>query len=340
MIAAHEEGGATMSSISRRYLLGAGLAGSLPPVLLPNFGQAQPTSAWPTRPIRLIVPYAAGGPSDIIARALQAPLQNLLGQSVVVENRAGGGAIIGTEAAARADDGHTFLVADSPHTIIPAVQPRVPYDPANDFRAVTLLGAVTMILMVNPGLQSQTLTEFLAAARARPESATFGSSGVGSLTHLLPEWLAQLSAARFTIVPYRGSGPALLDVVAGQINAIFSSTLAANSQLREGQVRALAVAAAQRLPTLPQVPTFREAGIDMVSGNWWGVLAPRGMPDAVVARLDAAIGQALSDQQIQERFTTLGIEPQPRGPQAFAELLTREFANWDRVARDAGVRAQ
>lgn len=329
-----------MPRIRRRSFLGTGLAAASSSILLASRAQSQPAAAWPNRPIRLFVPYAAGGPSDIIARALQAPLQNLLGQGVVVDNRPGGGAIIGTEAAARADDGHTFLVADSPHTIIPAVQSRVPYDPANDFRPVTLLGAVTMILMVNPGIPSRTLGELLAAARARPDSVTFGSSGVGSLTHLLPEWLAQLSGARFTIVPYRGSGPALLDVVAGQINGIFSSTLAANSQLREGQVRALAVAAGARLPTLPDVPTFREAGIDLVSGNWWGVLAPRSTPEATVARLDAAIAQALADPQMQERFGALGIEARPRGPQAFGDLLTTEFANWARVARDAGVRAQ
>jgi tripartite-type tricarboxylate transporter receptor subunit TctC len=199
----------------------------------------QAQSVWPVRPVRLVVPYAAGGPSDIIARALQPPLAAALGQPVVIDNRPGGGAVIGTEAVARAEDGHSFLVADSPHTIIPAVQGRVPYDAAQDFRPVSLLGAVSMLLMVRANHPTRDLNSFLAVARARPEGTSFGSSGPGSLTHLLPEWLAQLAGARFTIVPYRGSGPALLDVAAGQVDAIFSSTLSASGQLRDGAVRPL-----------------------------------------------------------------------------------------------------
>ncbi|MBL6455580.1 hypothetical protein JMJ55_09620 [Belnapia sp. T6] len=298
---------------------------------------AQP--AWPSRPVRLIVPYAAGGPSDILARAVQPPLQSALGQPVVVENRPGGGAVIGTEVAARAEDGHTLLVADSPHTIIPAVQPQVPYDARADFIPVSLLGAVTMVLMVRPTLAAANLGEFLALARSRPEAVTFGSSGTGSLTHLLPEWLGMLAGARLTIVPYRGSGPALLDVVAGQIDAIFSSTLSAAAPLRDGQVRPIAVAAPTRLPALPAVATFREGGIDMVSGNWWGVLAPRSVPEAGRARLEAALTALLADPGITARFAALGIEPRPPGRAPFAALLESEFANWARVAQAAGSRA-
>lgn len=325
-----------MSAPTRRTILGAGLGLASTSLTHPAF--AQP--AWPTRPIRLIVPYAAGGPSDILARAVQAPLQAALGQPVVVENRPGGGAIIGTEAAARADDGHSFLVADSPHTIIPAVQPRVPYDPAADFLPVTLFGAVSMLLAVHPGFPARTLPEFVAAAKSREGGVTFGSSGVGSLTHLLPEWLALLTGTSFTTVPYRGSGPALLDVVAGQINAIFTSTLSASGPLKEAQIRPVAVASASRIAALPEVPTFREAGVDMVSSNWWGVLAPRSAPGAVVARMNEALGTALNDPAVKARFETLGIEPRPRGPAPFATLLTAEFENWARVARDAGVKAQ
>jgi len=324
-----------MSHLCRRSLLGAGLGIGIVPASL-----AQSGAAWPARPIRLIVPYAAGGPSDVLARAIQVPLQASLGQSVVVDNRPGGGAIIGTEAAARADDGHTFLVADSPHTIIPAVQPRVPYDPVGDFVPVTLIGAVSMLLAVNPTFPARALPDFLTAARAKEGGITFGSSGVGSLTHLLPEWLALLTRTSFTTVPYRGSGPALLDVVAGQINAIFTSTLSAAGPLRDAQVRPLAVAASARIPSLPEVPTFREAGIDLVSGNWWGLLAPRAIPAPVVARLNEAFGAAMDDPTVKIRFETLGIEARPRGPAPFAALLAAEFENWARVARDAGVKVQ
>lgn len=288
----------------------------------------------------MIVPYAAGGPSDILARAVQVPLQASLGQSVIVDNKPGGGAIIGTEAAARADDGHTFLVADSPHTIIPAVQSRVPYDPVADFVPVTLFGAVSMLLAVNPSFSPKTLPEFLAAAKAGNGSVTFGSSGVGSLTHLLPEWLALLTGTSFTAVPYRGSGPALLDVVAGQINAIFTSTLSASGPLRDAQIRPLALAAPDRIAALPDVPTFREAGIDLVCSNWWGVLAPKASSGSAVTLMNQALGAALDDLTVKARFETLGIEARPRGPEPFAELLGTEFANWARVARDAGVKVQ
>lgn len=298
---------------------------------------AQPS--WPTRPVRLVVPYAPGGPSDIVARTVQNPLSAALGQPVVVENRTGGGAVIGTESVARSDDAHSFLVADSPHTIIPAVQPRVPYDAAADFAPVGLLGAVTMVLMVRAGHPATDFASFLAGALARPESVTFGSSGVGSLTHLLPEWLGQLTGARFTVVPYRGSGPALLDVAAGQIDAIFSSTLSASGQLRDGAVRALAVAAPERLATLPQVPSFRENRVDLVCSNWWGVLAPSRMAPPILARMAAALETSLIDAAVRERLDTLGVERRPTGPAPLATLLETEFRNWAQVARAAGVRA-
>lgn len=325
-----------MNRINRRSLLGAALGLSA----MSDVAAQQGGPPWPSRPIRLVVPYAAGGPSDVLARTIQAPLQAALGQSVVVDNRPGGGAIIGTEAAARADDGHTFLVADSPHTIIPAVQPRVPYDPVNDFVPVTLFGAVSMLLAVNPSFPARTLPDFVAAARANEGAITFGSSGVGSLTHLLPEWLALLTRTSFTTVPYRGSGPALLDVVAGQINAIFTSTLSAAGPLRDARVRPLAVAAPARIAALPDVPTFREAGVDMVSSNWWGVLAPRSTPAPIVARLNEALSASMDDTAVKARFEALGIEARPRGPAPFAELLAAEFENWARIARDAGVKVQ
>lgn len=314
-------------TVPRRSLLAA-------PLALPAMARAQ---SWPTRPVRFVVPYAAGGPSDVLARAVQNVVSAELGQPVVVENRAGGGSMVGAEYAARADDGHTFFVADSPHTIIPAVQPRVPYDAVNDFVPVGLIGAVTMILMVNGRHPARDLQGFLAAARAQPEAVTFGSSGPGSLTQLLPEWLAQLGEVRFTVVPYRGSGPALLDVAAGQLAAIFSSTLAAAGPLADGSVRPIAVAATERLAALPNVPTFREQGVDLVSANWWGLLGPRHTPPAVVARLSAALDLALGDPTVMARFATLGVEPRPRGPAPFGELLATEFRNWAQVAHAAGA---
>jgi tripartite-type tricarboxylate transporter receptor subunit TctC len=324
-----------MSSVNRRAILGASIGLSVAAASLSRPAIAQ---SWPTRPVRLIVPYAAGGPSDVIARAVQNSLQATLGQPIVVENRPGGGAMIGTETAARSTDEHTFLIADSPHTIIPAVQSRVPYDPVKDFQPVTLLGAVSMILAVHPNFPAQDVKGFLAKAKEKSENVTFGSSGVGSLTHLLPEWLGILTSTSLTTVPYRGSGPALMDVVSGTINAIFTSTLSASGPLKDKQVRPIAVAAVSRIGALPDVPTLRESGIDMVSSNWWGVLALKSTPPAVVERMNKALQTAMDDQAVRDRFAALGIEARPRGPAPFGELLTAEFANWARVAQQAGVK--
>ena len=316
-------------SLRRRSLLLA------PTVLAAPAARAQ--GAWPQRPVRVIVPYAAGGPSDIVARLLTPGLAAALGQPVVVDNRPGAGSMLGTEAAARATDGHTILLADSPFTIIPAVQERVPYDAAADLVPVTLLGAVTMILAVNTGFPARSAAALAAAAKARPDTVSFGSSGIGSLSHLLPEWFGQLTGARFANVAYRGAGPALQDVAAGQINAIFSSPASIEGPLRAGQVTPIAVAAPRRVPALPDVPTLLEGGVNLSADNWFGVLAPSSLPTEARGRLAAAIAGVIATEEVRARLATLGVEPRPTGPEAFARVLDAEFRRWAEVARAAGV---
>jgi tripartite-type tricarboxylate transporter receptor subunit TctC len=318
--------------IDRRSLLAA------PLLSVSGTSRAQP--AWPQRPVRLIVPYAAGGPSDIIARLLTPGWQAALGQPVVVDNRPGAGAMLGTEVVARANDGHTFLVADGPHTIIPAVQERVPYDAAADFAPVTMFGAVTMILLVHASHPARSAQDLVAAAKAQPDGVAFGSSGVGSLTHLLPEWLNQLTGARFANVPYRGAGPALQDVAAGQIAAMFSSLVGSDAVLRAGQVRVIGVAAAQRMRELPDVPTLQEQGIPIVADNWWGLLAPAATPVAVRQRLSEVTLALMAQAEIQQRLSGIGLEPRPGGPEPFARVLAADFARWAEVARAAGIRVR
>ncbi|WP_198383533.1 tripartite tricarboxylate transporter substrate binding protein [Roseomonas sp. KE2513] len=315
--------------ISRRCLLFAPTALAAPAALAQG--------AWPQRPLRVIVPYAAGGPSDIVARLLTPGLAAALGQPVVVDNRPGAGSMLGTEAAARAADGHTVLLADSPFTIIPAVQERVPYDAAADLAPVTLIGAVTMILAVNSGFPARSASALAEAAKSRPDTVSFGSSGIGSLSHLLPEWFGQLTGARFANVAYRGAGPALQDVAAGQINAIFSSPASIEGPLRAGQVTPIAVAAPQRLPAMSEVPTLLEGGIDLIADNWFGVLAPASVPVEARARLAAALSEVIASEDVRARLTTLGLEPRPAGPEAFARVLDAEFRRWASVARAAGV---
>jgi tripartite-type tricarboxylate transporter receptor subunit TctC len=286
------------------------------------------------------VPYAAGGPSDIIARLLVPGWQAALGQPVVVDNRPGAGAMLGTEAVARANDGHTFLIADGPHTIIPAVQERVPYDAVADFVPITMLGAVTMILLVNANHLARSARELVEAGRAQAEAVSFGSSGVGSLTHLLPEWLGQLTGARFANVPYRGAGPALQDVAAGQITAMFSSLVGSDAVLRGGQVRVIGVAAESRMAELPDVPTLREQGIPIIADNWWGLLAPAATPPAVRQRLADVTLDLLRQDAIGTRLRAIGLEPREGGPEPFARVLAADFRRWAEVARAANIRVR
>ncbi|MFN7307370.1 MAG: Bug family tripartite tricarboxylate transporter substrate binding protein [Alphaproteobacteria bacterium] len=318
--------------INRRSLLAA------PLLALPAVAQAQ--TPWPQRPVRLVVPYAAGGPSDIIARLLVPGWQAALGQPVVVDNRPGAGAMLGTEAVARANDGHTFLIADGPHTIIPAVQERVPYDAVADFVPITMLGAVTMILLVNANHPARSARDLVEAGRAQAEAVSFGSSGVGSLTHLLPEWLGQLTGARFANVPYRGAGPALQDVAAGQITAMFSSLVGSDAVLRGGQVRVIGVAAESRMAELPDVPTLREQGIPIIADNWWGLLAPAATPPAVRQRLADVTLDLLRQDAIGTRLRAIGLEPREGGPEPFARVLAADFRRWAEVARAANIRVR
>lgn len=300
--------------------------------------RAQP--AWPQRPVRLVVPYAVGGPSDIIARVMAPGWQAALDQPVVVDSRPGAGSMLGTEHVARANDGHTFLFADAPHTILPAVQERIPYDAAGDFVPVSLVGGVTMLLLVHAGYPARTVAELVAAARARPDGVSFGSSGIGSLTHLLPEWFGQLTGARFANVAYRGAGPALQDFAAGQVNAMFNSLVGSDAQLRAGLVVPIGTAADQRLADLPNVPTLREQGVDIVAENWFGVLAPAATPPAVRQRLADATAVVMGQAEVRQRLTATGLEPRPGGPEAFGRVLADDFVRWAAVARASNIRVR
>ena len=322
-----------MIALKRRTLLL-----STPALAVASTARGQ--GAWPQRTVRIVVPYAAGGPSDIVARFLAPGWGAALGQTVVVDNRPGAGALIGTEHVARVNDGHTFLLADAPHTIIPAVQERVPYDATADFVPITLLGAGTMLLVVHANFPARNVADLVAAGRARPDAVSFGGSGPGSLSHLLPEWFGQLTGARFANVAYRGAGPAFQDVAAGQINAMFNGLLGADSGLKAGMVRAIGTAAAQRMPELPDVPTLREQGVDMVAANWFGLLAPAATPAPVRQRLGEITAALLAQDDMRARLAAAGLEPRPVGPEAFARVLDEDFRRWAEVARAANIRVR
>ena len=296
---------------------------------------------FPDRPVTMIVPYAAGGSSDVLARLLGERLAKALGQPIVVDDRAGAGSRIGSELVAHAaPDGYTLLLADMPLTIIPAIQKGVRYDPVRDFTPIGLIGTASMVLFVNPRVPAATVADFVALAKKEPGKITIASGGIGSTTHLTAELFQAKAGIELLHVPYRGAGPALTDLMAGQVQSGFTTLATASPALASDSVRALASASEKRLATLPAVPTLREAGIDLVVEHWWGVLAPAGLPPAIAARLNAALQDALDAPDMAARLAPLGVTPAHRSPDAFRALIASDTARWADIVRAAGITPQ
>jgi tripartite-type tricarboxylate transporter receptor subunit TctC len=302
-----------------------------------------PASAqnWPSRPVRVLVPYPPGSGTDIIGRVLAEKLQAAWGQPVVVENRPGGGGTIGTEAGARAaPDGHTFLISDvGPLAMAPSLYARLPYDPVRDFEAVGLVARLPFVLVTHPAVPARTAAEFVALAKARPGGFAYASVGNGSATHLAMELFRASEGIELTHVPYRGSAPALNDLVAGQVAAMFVNTASSADLIREGRLRALAVGSRAPSPVLPGVPTLSQAlGKDIEAGVWFGLLAPKGTDWEIVRRASADASRALGDPGVRARLEALGAEIAASGPAEFAALVAAERDRWAPVVRASGAR--
>lgn len=296
---------------------------------------------WPNRPIRMVVPFAPGGSSDVLARLIQPGLNAALGQSVVIENRAGAGSMLGNEMVARsAPDGYTFLLADLPFAIIPGVQERMPYDIIADFAPVSLVGVAPLLMFGKVALAAQNASEFAVLARQRPDTMTFGSGGVGAASHMMGELFQRATGTRLTHVPYRGGGPAILALAAGDVDAVFVTIASAAPQLASGQVRGLGVMAEQRMAGQPNIPTMREQGIDIVANHWWGVLAPARTPEPIVARMAAVLAEVMRQADIGPRLDALAVIPRADGPAPFAALIRQDVARYGDIARAQGIRAQ
>lgn len=296
---------------------------------------------WPSRPVRILVPYPPGSGTDIIGRVLAEKLQAAWGQPVVVENRPGGGGTIGTEAGARAaPDGHTFLISDvGPLAMAPSLYARLPYDPVRDFEAVGLVARLPFVLATHPAVPARTAAEFVALAKARPGGFAYASVGNGSATHLAMELFRASEGIELTHVPYRGSAPALNDLVAGQVAAMFVNTASSADLIREGRLRALAVGARAPSPVLPGVPTLSQAlGKDIEAGVWFGLLAPKGTDGEIVRRASADASRALGDPGVRARLEALGAEIAASGPAEFAALVAAERDRWAPVVRASGAR--
>ncbi|WP_439594579.1 Bug family tripartite tricarboxylate transporter substrate binding protein [Falsiroseomonas sp.] len=306
---------------------------------------ARAQANWPTRPLRMIVPFAPGGGSDTLGRLLAVPLGAELGQPVVVENRAGAGSQIGAEAVMRSPpDGLTLLLGDTPLATIPAVQAAnnqpVAFDTARDFSAIATLGVAPALLVVASSSPFRTTRDLLEAARARPEAVNVASGGTATSTHLMIELLQMRSGVKVTHVPYRGTGAALPDVMNGTVQAMIQAMATAAPLVAAGQMRVIGVAAEQRLAAMPDVPTLREQGVDLVAGFWWGVLGPAGIPAPIVARLREAIDKSMATETVQARLPALGLERLQMGPDDFRTMLVRETARWRDVVTTAGIKPE
>ena len=296
--------------------------------------------AFPDRPIRMVMPWPPGGGTDILGRALAARMQELMGQPVVVDNRAGGNGIIGTLEAARArPDGYTILMATADtHAINPAVRPNLPYDALRDFAPVLWLTTQPLSLCVHPSVAAASLPEFVALAKAQPGRLTYASWGAGSTAHMAMELFQQRAGIQLTHVPYRGAAPAVSDLVAGQVQAIFTGPLTVNQMVQQGRLRCLATATETRPPVLPDLPTFAESGYAGVSGGaWYALVAPAGVPDAVLSRLRDAVLEALKAPSVRERIAGIGQDVVGEGGESLTRHMRHEIETWRQVVRAANI---
>jgi tripartite-type tricarboxylate transporter receptor subunit TctC len=296
---------------------------------------------YPTRQITLIAPWPAGGAVDAICRAVAQPLSDRLGRSVVVENRPGAGSVIGTAAGAKASpDGYTMVMAGSGSLAISATMyKKLPYDPIKDFIHVALGARVPFVLVVNPSLPVRSVAELVAYAKENPGKLSFASGGPGSPHHLYGELLKSMTGIEMTHVPYKGSAPALTDVIAGHVPILFSDTVPSLPQIREGKVRALGVSTAVRLPSAPEIPPIAEVGVPGFDAAGWGVFSlPAGTPKEVVAKLQAALDAAIALPDVQQQIIRLGLIPGgASSPEELQRFISSEIARWGKVVTQAGL---
>lgn len=318
----------------------AALAGSL---ALPALAQA----GWPSRPVRLVVPFTPGGTTDLLARAMAPELQQRLGQAVVVDNKPGAGGNIGSAEVAKASDGHTLLMGTvGTHAINAALYPRLPYDPVKDFAPVTLVASVPNVLVLNPanaaryGIRS--VADLVRVARANPGKLNMASSGNGTSIHLAGELFKAMTGSYMLHFPYRGSGPALMDLMAGNMDLMFDNLPSALPHIKAGKLLALAVTSAQRSPAVPELPTIAEAGGAPLKGfeasSWFGLLAPAGQSHDQVARLQREAAAALATPALRERLAGQGAVAGGGSSAEFAALIAAETAKWARVVKVSGAK--
>ena len=293
---------------------------------------------YPDKPIKIIVPFAPGGSVDVLARVVGQKLQDSWGQPVVVESRPGASTLIGTTAAAKAPpDGYTLIISVSNHTTNPAMRDKMPYDTLKDFRPVSLMARTPVVVYANPQFPANDLAALVALAKTKPGTVTFGSAGTGSMTHLTAELLKQSAGVDMTHVVYRGGTPALTDVISGHLNMTFATVGQALPQYRAKQVKALGISSDKRYPSVPEIATFKEQGIDLVTTEWYGLLAPAGTPPEIVNKLNAEVRKILSQPGLGERLTA--IELVSSTPDELDKFIRSEMIRWTPLVHQLGIKA-
>ena len=308
-----------------------------------QFAQAQSTQRsdkWPDKPVRVIVPFAPGGAGDIIARIVSTRLAEAFGQTFIVDNRAGAGGSIGAELMVRSNpDGYTLMVGASSYSANAAFY-KLSWDAINGISPVTLITRGPFVLVVNPSTKAANLKEFIELLRAKPGALTFGSSGTGTVPHLAGELLMQLSKTRMVHAPYKGDGPAIVDLLGGHIQVYFGGPIVVGQHINTGKLRALAVSTEQRVRILPDLPTVNEALPGYAVATWHGLWAPQGTPKEIVARLNQAVGRILKTPEVQERLSANGLESGHGTPQEFNRFIAQEIVKYTQVVKDGNIRSE
>ena len=316
----------------RRFLAALALLAALP------LAHAQ---GWPTKPVKIVVPFPAGGPTDVLTRVLGEKLAQALGQPVVIENKPGAGGSIGADLAAKSPpDGYTLLMATgSTHSVGPYLNPRLPYDPVKDFTPVIYVGYATNILLVSPKLGVGSVRELIEAAKKEP--LNYATSGIGSVAHLTSEMFAAQAGVKLTHVPYKGTQQSITDIASGQVAMLFDNVLTAKQHIDSGRLKGIAISSLQRSSIVPDIPTIDESGLPgFDSWNYFGIFGPAGMPPPVVQRVNAEMNKILADPGVKERFKQLGFEITGGTPQQFAEVMASESRRWGKVIRDANIKPE
>lgn len=298
--------------------------------------------SYPSKPVKVIVGYPAGGANDLVARAIGQEMSKDLGQQVIVENVSGAAGTIGAAAAARAAaDGYTLFMAAGAHTLAPSIRKSLPYGIVNDFAPVSIAAIGSYVLVVNPEVKAQSVKELIALAKSSPDALTFASSGAGAPPHLAGVLFQERTGTELHHIPFRGDADANANVLAGHVNMIFGSMGPTVPHIRAGKLRALAVTGATRSAALPDVPTLQEAGVpDYDISTWWGLLAPAGTPPAVVDKLSKAVEKAVAQPHIKEQFMNMGVEPRSNTPAAFAVFIKDEVGKFKKITEAAGIEPQ